>query len=176
MQPAAGAAELPGWGAHGRDLPVGGGPDLPHDHQARVQPQTDGKPCATGGWVQGRVLAQALLQVERREHGAPGMILLGQRCPKDGHDLFTHHRLEGPPIALHRLPRQGIEGAQRVVVRLDLSWRPRRGLGQGTAQYRDELPLPGRRGGAALERRLLDTGIRYWSAVSRARCPLGGGT
>src|SRR6266851_243762 len=68
---------------------------------------------------------------------------------------------------------QKVSGSE---VRLYLSWGPRRGLGQGAAQHRDELPLPGRHGGAALERCLLDSGIRYWSAVNRARCLLGGGT
>jgi hypothetical protein len=41
-------------------------------------------------------------------------------------------------------------------------WR----IGQDAAQYRDELPLPGRRGGSALERRLLDPDVHLWAAVS----------
>jgi hypothetical protein len=107
-----------GRGAHGRHLPVGGGPELAHDHETRVHPHPDREPGAEGGETRRRGLAQALLQVERSEHGAPGMVLLGPRCPKEGDDLVPHHRLEGPPVPLHRLLRQGSEGVQRAVVRL----------------------------------------------------------
>ena len=42
------------------------------------------------GWeAQGGVLGQALLQVERGEPGAPGMILLGHGRPKHGREAFA---------------------------------------------------------------------------------------
>jgi len=41
-------------------------PNLPDDCQTRVQPHLDGKACAGALRPQGRVLAQALVQVERR--------------------------------------------------------------------------------------------------------------
>jgi hypothetical protein len=63
---------------------------------------------------------QALLQVERGEHRAPGMVLVGPWCPKEGEEVVSHHRLEDPPVALHRLLSQEREGVQGAVVWLGL--------------------------------------------------------
>ena len=140
-----------------------------------MHPHPDREPGAQGRETRRQGLAQALLQVERGEHCAPGMVLLGSRRPKEGEDVVTHHRLEGPPVALHCLLRQGSEGVQRAVVRLARERAPQRGRSHGAAQHRDGLPLTDRCGGVALERRLFVPGVRLWTPLSAARCPLRGG-
>jgi hypothetical protein len=77
-------------------------PKPPDDHQARVQAHAHGE-AAGGQRVHGRVLAQALVQIERRQHGASRMILLGHGRAKDGREAFTRQSRERAFVGLQHL-------------------------------------------------------------------------
>jgi hypothetical protein len=63
-------------------------PKPPNDYQARVQANAHGE-AAGGQRAQGRVLAQALVQIERRQYGSSSMILLGHGRAKYGREALT---------------------------------------------------------------------------------------
>ena len=78
-------------------------PQLTHDHQARVQPHADGEFALRGRRAPRGVLAQALLQLQRRQDGPLGMILLGYGGAKHGREAFTPIGGEAARVALHHL-------------------------------------------------------------------------
>ncbi len=74
----------------------------PDDHQARVQAHAHGE-AAGGQRAQGRVLAQALVQIEPRQHGSSSMILLGHGRAKYDREALTRQSRESAFVGLQHL-------------------------------------------------------------------------
>jgi hypothetical protein len=58
------------------------------------------------------VALYALLHPERRVAGADGVVLVGERRPKEGHDAVAHHLVDGALVAvdgLHHPFDHGVE-------------------------------------------------------------------
>ena len=63
----------------------------------------EGEDAAGGLRAQGGGGVQALVQLERRQHRPPGMILLGHGRAKDGREALTRRGDEGALIGLQHL-------------------------------------------------------------------------
>jgi hypothetical protein len=84
------------------------------------------------------VLAQALVQIERRQHGASRMILLGYGRAKDGREALTRQRRERAFVGLQHLLGHPNAYLEQVIQPL---WAPLRRqrwhVGEGTAEDAD---------------------------------------
>ena len=80
--------------------------DRPHDHLTGVQPDPDLhiEPLALAQLL--GIAADGVLHAQGGIAGAHGMIFMGQRRPKQGHDAVAHHLIDRPLVAVHRLHHQ----------------------------------------------------------------------
>jgi hypothetical protein len=92
--------------------------DRAHHHRAGVQPDADLyiKPLAPAQ-LRG-IAADGVLHAQGGIAGAHGMIFMGERRPKEGHDAVAQHLIDRPLVAVHGLHHpfeDGIEDGPRLL-------------------------------------------------------------
>lgn len=90
-----------------------------YDDLSRMQPHAHHQLLRRKSLLMARCV-QSLLQRERRQHSALGMILMRHRRAKQDQDALIQHTLQRPAIALHLLQDQREEPLPPLVQRLSL--------------------------------------------------------
>ena len=75
----------------------------PHHHFPGIQPNADVDRYALRALHLSGVMLDRLLHAQRRIAGTHGMIFVGHRRPKQGHDAIAHDLVDRAFIAMHRL-------------------------------------------------------------------------
>jgi hypothetical protein len=94
---------------------------------------------------------QTPMEVKRDVHGAPGVILVGGRHPKEDEQVVTHCGSESPPIRPHHAMGEVVQLLHRAVQDIEIKGRSTcHRADHGATQDRDQLslgtePLRGRR-------------------------------